>query len=122
MIADDATPAPAADDDRRLGGSGPVAPYSAGPLHPRRTNFDQIERALHLVADQAAHELGSPVKAEAELLMAMTPVILDAIYAAHYYRTRGHYEVVDFDFLGIGAWIAKDVIAAADNVVRWVAL
>ena len=47
---------------------------------------------------------------------------LDAIYAAHYYRTRGHYEVVDFDFLGIGAWIAKDVIAAADNVVRWVAL
>ena len=64
----------------------------------------------------------SDLKAEAELLMAMTPVILDAIYAAHYYRTRGHYEVVDFDFLGIGAWIAKDVIAAADNVVRWVAL
>lgn len=120
MIADDETPSGSLDEDRHVGGSGPVAPYSAGPLHPRRTNFDQIEQALHLVADQAAHEFGSPVKAWAELLMAMTPVILDAIYAAHHYRTRGHREVEDTDYLGIDAWIAKDVIAAADNVVRWV--
>ena len=122
MTAENELP-PSAQGDAGLLDEAGVAPTIATPASPRKCTLNQIEHALDLVLDFGRHDPWSVVQEQAEFLEGMVPVIIDAIWAAHHYRTRGHHDVPgEKHWLQITSWVHKDVAAAADNVVRWVDL
>jgi hypothetical protein len=99
-------------------GTGSASPVPAGP---RRCTLDEIEYALDAVIDFARHDRSSVVKQDAQFLEGMVPVIIDALFAAHHYRTRGHLEVDgEPGYLQLTSWVDITAATAADNVVRWV--
>lgn len=101
-------------------GVGTARPAPAGP---RRCTLDDIEYALDAVIDYGRHDLSSVVVKDATFLEGMVPVIIDALWSAHHYRTRGHQEIDgEPDYLQITSWVDRDVAAAADSVVRWIDL
>ena len=101
-------------------GVGTVRPAPAGP---RPCTLADIERALDVLVDVGRHDTASSVQAHAELLEAMTTVIVDAIWAAHHYRTRAHAFIEGQpEWLSITSWVPTTVAAAADSVVKWVTL
>lgn len=107
--------------DAGAGAEAGVGSVRPAPASPRRCTLDDIEYALDAVIDFARHDLSSVVKQDAQFLEGMVPVIIDALFAAHHYRTRGHLEVDgEPGYLQLTSWVTADAATAADNVVRWV--
>jgi hypothetical protein len=93
------------------------------PASPRRCTITDIEHALDAVIEFGRHDLSSVVKHDAAFLEGMVPVIIDALWSAHHYRTRGHAFIEgEPDWLSITSWVPTAVAAAADSVVRWIEL
>lgn len=121
MTAENELPPPHGDAGR-LDEAGAGFAHPA-PASPRRCTINEIEHALDAVIDFARYDLSSTCKEQAKFLEGMVQVIVDAIWAAHHYRTRGHHEVDgEPEYLQITSWVGRDYANAADGVVRWVTL
>jgi hypothetical protein len=121
MTAEDVTPVPA-DDDRPAGEAG-VGAHQPAPASPSRVTFDELESLIYRVVDVARHDMRSTVKADADRLFGLIPMLLDAVYSAYEYRCRAHQPIQgEPEYLRITTWIRAEIAACADNVVRWVTL
>ena len=121
MTAENVPPPPHGDAGRLdEAGAGFAHPAPAGP---RRCTLNQIEQALDAIVDFALHDPSSVYQREAELIEAMTPTIVAAIWSSHHYRTRGHQEIPDVpEYLEVTSWVDKYYALAADDVVKWIDL
>jgi hypothetical protein len=102
-------------DAGHLDEAGAETVHSA-PASPRRCTIERLAWALDTLTDKAPASAAD----DAQLIYDMTSVLLDAVRAAHHYRTRGHREIDGApEYLQLTSWVETYYAACADNVVRW---